>query len=1039
MSAQNTSASWRRYNVFLSSTFKDMDFERDIIKFHVIPALNRRFRDRRVEIQAIDLRLGVNTADMTEEESERKVLSVCTSCIDSARPFFIGLLGQRYGWIPPVERWNEFLARLTPAERELLAGTAGCSVTEMEIVYGALSQGSFDSSHVLFYLRDDASYEGMPADKIPVFRDADPANLLRLEALKAKVRDLFGERAGEDDRCTDYRLHWRDGKFEGTEFEQIVTEQLARQIDLETAREEAEGALSWWAQEKALEESTLLRLLPGSIEWELCVDDEGMSDEEFEAAQEDDSSDRVVWYVPGTGASTSMAQDYAQWDGDEEVVRLLAVFGLSEYSSSMRPVLARWIHELAAVCAEEDLPDDEQLLVKMPLPGLYDLFEDLVGRARDAGKYIYIYLDEVEALETTSSKDLYMTWLDRVSEKVNILVNLQDDSEAREKFLQAHPYPSRKMVATPEDAEEAETFISHYEKEYFLELPAAVRRDMCEIAASDDDMLYPLKIHSIFRIFESLTQEDFARIRAREGSQIEAINDYLQDIWETMPSDPYEIMTFMVETIAGNLGLGDALLQAIWTISAAPSGLRERDIAHFAGADWDEVQFYRAMNFLTDFFYEDRPRHLWRAKYLIDPEDGLQELQQDISAYLITLDKGDSLRETMGLYYALKGGVPDHFAFYLFEGDYLHGQQMNDMVRIYGPQVRQLLREGFLESDDFTDYARSLEPAQRLQLFMDIYTGIADLYEERLAIASTMAEELDDADPDSLSPVDSFAYASLLGMKRDSIPYLEKALQAARRSAAAGLPSSGQLVSAVSSVLGALYQKKGKRAAAEALRQEVARDGGESVKERFMAVQSLLMQAVGRNRLFLKRKASALLDEYFDAYYGIVDSLDDSDESFFARYFSSNGMIQALDWLLKEKQYDRLLKETARFLPSMQLFCHGRGFFSRADTLELFLFFHISLLSAVQGLDRTYRPLREDGGPLQRMGDLALLCIMEGTLLLKDVDPESKAINWQSGQIQGVRHESPALFREKLDIQDTGLEDIDGLIEEQYLIYRKTV
>ena len=70
---------WRRYNIFLSSTFKDMDYERDIIKFRVIPSLNRRFRDRRIELQAIDLRLGVNTSDMTEEESERKVLSVCTS------------------------------------------------------------------------------------------------------------------------------------------------------------------------------------------------------------------------------------------------------------------------------------------------------------------------------------------------------------------------------------------------------------------------------------------------------------------------------------------------------------------------------------------------------------------------------------------------------------------------------------------------------------------------------------------------------------------------------------------------------------------------------------------------------------------------------------------------------------------------------------------------------------------------------------------------------------------------------------------------
>ena len=35
---------WRRYNIFISSTFKDMDYERDVIKFKVIPELNRRFR-----------------------------------------------------------------------------------------------------------------------------------------------------------------------------------------------------------------------------------------------------------------------------------------------------------------------------------------------------------------------------------------------------------------------------------------------------------------------------------------------------------------------------------------------------------------------------------------------------------------------------------------------------------------------------------------------------------------------------------------------------------------------------------------------------------------------------------------------------------------------------------------------------------------------------------------------------------------------------------------------------------------------------------
>ena len=1028
---------WRRYNVFLSSTFKDMDFERDIIKFHVIPALNRRFRDRRVEIQAIDLRLGVNTANMTEEESERKVLSVCTSCIDSARPFFIGLLGRRYGWIPPVERWKEFIGRLTPAEQELLSGTAGCSVTEMEIVYGALSQDSFDSSHVLFYLRDDASYEGMPADKMPVFCDSDPTNLQRLEALKAKVRDLFGERAGEDDRCTEYRLRWQDGNFEGTEFERIVTEQLARRIDLETAREETEGATTWWAREKALEESTLLRLLPGSVEWGLEVDDEGMDDEEYEAALQDDSADRVVWYLPGLGASTAMAQDYSQWDGDEEVVRLLAVFGLSEYSTSMRPVLARWIHELATVCAEDDLPSDEQLLGKMPAPQLYDMLGHLVDRVRDDGKYIYLYLDDVEALETTSAKDLYMPWLDRISEKVNIYVNLQDESEARVKFLEAHPYPSRKTVSIPADEEEAEAFISHYEKEYFLELPVAIRQDMCEVAAGDDELLYPVKVHSLFRIFESLTQEDFARIRAREGSQIDAINGYLQELWEEMPSEPYDVMTFMVNTIAGNLDLGEPLRQAIWTIAAAPSGLRERDIAHFAGDDWDEVQFHRAMNFLQDYFYEDRSRHLWRARYLTMPEDGLQKRQRDISAYLLTLDKGDSLRETMGLYYALKGGDPAHFAPYLVEGDYLHGQLMDEQVRFYGPQVRLLAQEGFFEGEDFTAYIRALDPSQRLQLFMDINTGIADLCDERLALVARMAEELADVSPDDLSPVDSFTYASLLAMKKDSIAHLEKALQAARRSAAADYPSSGQLVSAISAVLGALYLKKGKRAAAEALRQEQVRSGGATAKERFTALQPLLMQAVAKARFFQKKKASALLDQYFEAYYEIVDSLEPAPESFSARFSSSQGMILALNSLLDEKRYDRLLEEVARFLPSMQLFCRADGFFNRAAPLEIFVYFHTVVIAAVQGLFPGYRPMEEEGVPLQRMGDLALLCLAEGVLLLKDVDPESKAIAQLRGQLRGIRYDNPALIRQWLDVTDIPLKEMDELIEEQYFIYRK--
>ena len=1019
---------WRRYNIFLSSTFKDMDYERDVIKFRIIPALNRRFRDRRVELQAIDLRLGVNTANLSEAESERKVLSVCTSCIDSARPFFIGLIGRRYGWIPPVERWKEFLAGLDEEERELLADAAGCSVTEMEILYGALSQGSFDTSHVLFYLRDDASYEGLPDALLPTYCDTDPENLRKLEALKEKVQERFGQYGGADDRCTPYCLVWKDGRFSSEDFEALVTEQIARQIELETAREEQAGTATWWAQEKELEESTLLRLLPGSIEMDLMDDDDEDDDDEEE---DDDSSDAAVWYVPGFGASTHMAQEYRAWDGDPDVVRLLAVFGLSEYSNAMRPVLVRWIHELAEAAGRKDLPEDALLLGKMPEPEIGDLFASLVEEVRGKDKYVYVYLDDVEALEVTAPKDLYMPWLDRVEDEVNVLVNLQDGSEARDKFLEAHPDLSRKMTPLVMDEEDAETFIARYERNYYLELPARVRKDMIRTVRKKDGVFIPLKVHSVFRLFEALTQEDFSEIRGRKGSQIDAINGYLSEIWEEMPDSPYDLMTFMVNNIAKNLGIGEKLRNAIWKIAAAPSGLREADVSFFAAEDWDVVQFYRAMNFLYDFFYEDRVRHLWRAKYLTTPEDGLQNNQRKISEYLLTLDKGDFLRETMGLYYALGGGEPSHFIPYLVEGDYLHGQQMKNIIPILGPQVRLLAREGFFDKPGFESYCRALEVPHRLQLMIDIFTGLAELLEIRLRLLPRMADWLDDVDIDTLSDVDAFACASIMGGRQDSVPMLEKALAAARRSESLGFPTASQLVSGLSGLLVTAYQKRGQRAKAEALTKEVSGHSAPTAIERFAALQPLLSQASHRGLLASRKKASAALDRFFTEYYAIVDSLEPNQEGIQARYWSGMQVIAALSVLAQDREMQRLLDELMRFLPSMRHFCRAEGYFRNSEALQLFLYYHAMLMDAAFALAGEPESPGEGESPLQRIGEIAVLATTESAALLKEVDPDfpfDKALRSHRGLFRG----NVDGLRELLGLEDVDIADLDDIIQKEY-------
>ena len=1021
---------WRRYNIFISSTFKDMDFERDVIKFRVIPALNRRLRDRRVELQAIDLRLGVNTSNMSEAESERKVLSVCTSCIDSARPFFIGLIGKRYGWIPPVERWNEFMAGLSDEEREILADTAGCSVTEMEIVYGALSQGSFDTSHVLFYLRDDSSYEGLPAEQLPTFCDSDPYNLQKLAALKDKVRKLFGERGGEDDRCTSYHLNYSDGHFSGDEFERIVTEQLAAQIEAETAREEEEGSSTWWAQEKELEESTLLRLLPGSIELDV-YDDEDAPEE-----GEDDSSDVAVWYVQGFGASTHMAQDYVQWEEDSDVIRLLGVFGLSEYSRSMRPVLARWIHELAGKVGREDIPDDEQLLGKMPQTELYGLFENLVKEAAE-DNYLYIYLDDVEALETTSPKDLYMTWLDHVKDDVNVMVNLQDGSEAREKFLEQHSYLSSKlMLGVEADKDAALELIENYEKTYFLELPEKIKKQMLK-SVGGKKTLAPLKVHSVFRIFESLTQEDFAQIRDRRGSQIDAINGYLEELWKKLPETPYDIMTFMSNTIMNNLGIGKQMQDAVWAIASAPGGLRESDVAHFAGEDWDVVQFYRAMNFLQDFFYEDPARHLWRTKYLTRVGDGLGAEQKRISEYLLTLDKKDSLRETMGLYFALGGCEPSHFAGYVVEGDYLHGQQMKDLTAQHGPQIRQLLREGFLDSENFKDYCLALPAGQRLQLMLDVITALADLQEDRVRIHALMAGWLGDIDIDSLGGVDSFAFASILAGQRDNEPLLERALEAARHCKQLGFETSDQLISMVTSLLILLYRQNGKNDKADALQNGGAADHN-SPKERFTALYPMIAQAGAAS----SGVRNTILREFFKKYYEIVDELELNDETFEARFKSSKLIINACMLLQKDDKHEWIIIALMDFITSMRLFYLAGNFFSSPEPLELFLQFHIMLATACSGWlseKGLAKDWDEDGlHPIQRMQALATVATAEGAELLKDADPDNSWIKELRGPLSGLIAGTDGLREEFFD-EDFGLKDIDKKIKDIYDEFLKTV
>lgn len=158
----------RGIRVFISSTFKDMLAERDVLVSRTFPALRAKLRDRGIELCEIDLRWGI-----TEEQAERgDTLPILFSEIDRCRPFFIGILGNRYGWIPSDDVLTGELMRAYP----WLSEVRGRSVTEMEIRHGALLQTNADA--MFFERTSDAG--------IAIHEEAQAQT--KLANLKAAVR-----------------------------------------------------------------------------------------------------------------------------------------------------------------------------------------------------------------------------------------------------------------------------------------------------------------------------------------------------------------------------------------------------------------------------------------------------------------------------------------------------------------------------------------------------------------------------------------------------------------------------------------------------------------------------------------------------------------------------------------------------------------------------------------------------------------------------------------------------------------------------------
>lgn len=124
--------------------------EREILIKKVFPKIRKYAKERFVEVTEIDLRWGVTQLQSDNGETLEICLNEIDKCSNSDL-FFIGILGNRYGWIPP----REDIRFENSQKYSWLQEYDDRSVTELEIIFGVLKNRP-PSNKSFFYFREES-------------------------------------------------------------------------------------------------------------------------------------------------------------------------------------------------------------------------------------------------------------------------------------------------------------------------------------------------------------------------------------------------------------------------------------------------------------------------------------------------------------------------------------------------------------------------------------------------------------------------------------------------------------------------------------------------------------------------------------------------------------------------------------------------------------------------------------------------------------------------------------------------------------------
>ncbi len=679
---------WRTFSIFISSTFADMQAERDYLKHIIFPRVEEELQKRRIKLEIVDLRWGVDTTSIEQEdEREANVLKVCLNEIKRCRPFFIGLLGDRYGWVPPEER----MKRAVSAE-DLSIVSKGKSVTALEIEFGVLASKE-QLSRSVFYLRGTLPYETFSTVRAAMYCDAyNPAlsetdkqeRKAALENLKTSIRKHF-EGKNLSQQVKDYKVSWDETRERVTGLEswgEIVYEDILKECKEHAEETWYKVPQNWQEQEQALLDAFIENNTAA-----FCGRKELLNEvKEHLLSEEKGKWGMMLTGMSGSGKSAvfSMVKKIIE---KENCLVLAHSAGLSPVAKKVVNLLQIWNKQLSDYLGiEEEQTDDElesadlsntemeslrQKGNKPEIEKIQSRFRELLFTAADK-QQVVLLIDALDRFEPTERAQ-FMTWLPtEVPGKVKMLCTAVTGTE--EKVIKYHTglfIKNLNYITENEATEILETLCRQQHKT----LPDKVEKIILEKEIGDGKLAAssPLWLSLAVNMLMALDYDDFEKISRLEGRGDRQIETYMSEM--AADFEPLPGPLFLNLILKAGLVFGESFTNAVFNyLACSRNGLREKDLEIILNAEnieWDSLQFaglrrrFKAHLILQGEEMQWNLAHSILRTALIQKagETYLKKLHSNIAGYLSELDN-DPLKASEILYHLLEAGRYRDAAYY---------------------------------------------------------------------------------------------------------------------------------------------------------------------------------------------------------------------------------------------------------------------------------------------------------------------------------------------------------------------------------------